>query len=177
MFQIHAVFHQFDDGEQKFGISQPTEDVLEGAEVFVLHATGNAVAEGCQYDDGRCGVVLLDVSGDVEHRVVFGGWHDDDEVYLSSCHLCGGFFLAVHLKEAWWEAKSEFCILREDFLVHSSVVFKHEGIVGVGNEKHVAHAVEHEVNEGCVFQRHNRSGHIFVPKLRIIPEIAKHFSC
>ena len=67
MFEVHAVFHQFDDGEQQFRISQPAEDILEDAQVLVLHAFRDTMTEGGQHDNRGCGVVLLDVSCYIEH--------------------------------------------------------------------------------------------------------------
>ena len=60
----------------------------------------------------------------------------------------------MHLDEAGREAKSELGVFGEDFLIYAPVILKHEGIVGVGNNQDVIDPIEHEVNEGGVFQRH-----------------------
>ena len=155
VFQVHAVFHQLDDGEQQFRVSQPAEDVLEDAQVFVLHTLRNAVTERREHHDRRRRVILLDFPRDVEDRVVFSSRHHDDEVHLTSGHRLFGFLSAMHLEESRWEAKSQLCVFREYLLIHSTVVLQHEGIVGICDEKHVVNAVEHQVNEGSIFQRHS----------------------
>ena len=154
VLQVHAVLHQLDDGEQQFRVAEPAEDVLEDAQVLVLHAACDAVAEGREHHDGHGGVVELDVAGDVEDAVVLGGRHADDEVYLSAGHRLLGFLAAVHLQEAWREAQSQLGVFREDFLIHAPVVLEHEGVVGIGDEQDVVDAVEHQVDEGGVFQSH-----------------------
>ena len=154
MLQVHAVLHKLDDGEQQFRVSQPTEDVLEDAEVFVLHTSGDAVAEGREHDDRRGGIVLLDASCDVEHRVVLGRRHHDDEVDLSAGHRLHSLFLAVHLQESRGKAEAELGIFREYLLVHTAVILEHEGVVGISDEQYVVDAVEHQVDEGGVFQCH-----------------------
>ena len=82
----------------------------------------------------------------------------------------------MNLNEARREAKSQLCVFRENLLIHSTVVLKHEGIVWIGDEKHVVNAVEHQVNKGGIFQRHSRSGRFIAPKLRIISDTAKHLA-
>ena len=80
VLQVHTVLHELDDGEQQFRVAQPAEDVLEDAEVLVLHASGDAVGEGRQHDDGNGRIVVLDASGNVEDGVVLGSRHADDEI-------------------------------------------------------------------------------------------------
>ena len=99
-------------------------------------------------------VVLLDVACNVEDRVVLGSRHTDDQVDGASCHLLLGLFPIVYLNEARREAQAQFSVFGKDFLIHAPIVLQHEGIVWIGNEQNIAHAIEHKVNKGSIFQRH-----------------------
>ena len=55
--------------------------------------------------------------------------------------MCGG------TEETGRVAQSEFGVFVEYLLIDASVVFKHEGIVGVGYDEDVEDATLHEVDE------------------------------
>ncbi len=147
VFEVHLILDKLDDGEQEVGVAEPAEDVFEGTEVFVLHALRDTVGEGCEDDDGDVGELCLDVACDVEDVVVVGTRHTDDEVEAvlteqgNDIALCGG------TEETGRVAQSEFGVFVEYLLIDASVVFKHEGIVGVGYDEDVEDATLHEVDE------------------------------
>ena len=148
MLEVHLVFDELDDGQQEFGVAQPAEDVFEDGEVFVLNAACDAVGEGGEYYDGDVGVGCLDVACDVEDVVVFGSGHTDDEVYADAFHLALAFFLVADLDKAGRKAQSELGVFGEDLFVYSTIVFEHEGVVGIGYEQDVEDASLHEVYNG-----------------------------
>ena len=152
LFEVHFVLDELDDGEQEVGIAQPAEDILKDTEVLVLHAPGDAVAEGGQHHQRDLGETLLDVAGNAEHIVVFGTGHTDDEVEGSALEFNFGFFGRSHLEEARRKTEAEFGIFVKNFLVYTSVVFEHERIVGIGYDEDIADAPHHEVGEGRIAQ-------------------------
>ena len=87
MLQVHLVLNQFDDGKEQFGVAQPAEHVFKCRQIFVLHASGNTVAEGSQHYDWGLRMFFLDGSCNLEYVIVLGGGHTDDEVDISACHL------------------------------------------------------------------------------------------
>ena len=91
VLQIHLVLNQFDDGQQKFCVTQPTEHILEHTQVFILHAASDTMRERSKHHNGQSRELSLDASGDVEHIVVGSSWHTDDEVKLrpanQSCRI------------------------------------------------------------------------------------------
>ena len=155
MLQIHAVFHQLDDGDEQVGVAQPTEDGLEDAQIDVLHTRRDAVAEGREHDDGHGGMVALERRGDVEHVVVGRrglGRHTDDEVDAARLHDAVGLVLRIGLKETRREAQAQLGILLEDFFVDTAVVFQHERVIRIGHNQHIADAPLHQVNELSVMK-------------------------
>ena len=43
MLQIHLILNQLDDGKNQVGISQPTEYIIEDAQILVLHSLGDTM--------------------------------------------------------------------------------------------------------------------------------------
>ena len=154
MLQIHLVLHEFDDTEQQFRVAQPAEHIFKGREVLVLHTPCHTMAERREHHDGYVWRVVFYTSCNVEDIIVLCRRHTDHQVYIAVEHLFPCLCLGRYLDEAWREAKTQFGIFREYLLVYASVVLQHEGIVWVGNEKDIADAFLHQVNEGSIFQLH-----------------------
>ena len=145
VLQVHLVFDELDDGQQQVGIPQPAEDVFENAEVFVLHAGRDAVTEGGEHHQRQFLVAVLDGAGNVEHVRRVGTWHDDDEVKIVDRKVGIGLVFCGYQCEARRIAQSQRCIFVEKLFFDASVILKHEGIVGVGDEQHVEDALENQV--------------------------------
>ena len=152
VIEIHFVFNQFDDGEQQIGVSQPAEDVFEVGKVFVLDARCDAVAEGGEYDQGDVLEAMFDAACDVEGVAVVSAGHDDDEVEGVAVEFSPGFGFCAYLRETWGIAQGECGIFVEEFLVYTSIVFEHKGVVGIGNEQHIEYAPRHEIDKRGVFE-------------------------
>ena len=45
MLQIHLILNQLDDGKNQVGISQPAENIIEDAQILVLHSFGDTMGE------------------------------------------------------------------------------------------------------------------------------------
>ena len=85
--------------------------------------------------------VVVGIAGHADHKVDIGGAE----------HMVG-ILDGAHLGEGGRIAQAELHILVEDFLVHSAVVLEHEGIVGVGHDKHIEDAVRHEIDKRHVLE-------------------------
>ena len=79
---VHLVLYQLYDGEDKVGIAQPAEHILEDAQVHVLHTPADAVREWSKHHARCSGRHLLHGVRHVEGVVVNVARHTDDEVVL-----------------------------------------------------------------------------------------------
>ena len=152
VFQVHFILYQFDDRHQQIGISQPTEDIFEGTQVFIGNTLGDAVTERSQYHHGDMLVQALDVACYIETVVISRTRHADDEVERYGGKLCQRFFTGGCLGKTWWIAQGERCVFVKDFFIYTSVVFQHESIIGVGYQKNVENAARHQVGELRIFK-------------------------
>ena len=147
VLEVHAVLDELDDGEDEVGVAEPAEDVVEDGHVLVLHAAGDAVAEGGEHHAGHVGPEGLHLAGHLEGVVVGIAGHTDDQVDVGGVEHVAGFLGGADLGERGRIAHAQLGVLVEDFLVHASVVFEHEGVVGVGHNEHVEDAARHQVGK------------------------------
>ena len=78
--------------------------------------------------------------------------HTDHQVDVSSLEHGIGLFRRRHLGERWRIAHAEFHILIENLLIDTSVIFQHEGIVGIGHDQHIKDAPRHQIDERHILQ-------------------------
>ena len=152
VIEIHLVFNQLDDGEQQIGVSQPTEYVFKVGKVFIFDARGDAVAEGGEHHEGNVLKLMLDASGNVEGVAIVCARHHNDEVERIALQFRPCLSLSAHLREARRIAQGECGIFIEEFLVNASIVFEHEGIVGIGDKEHIEDTPRHEIDKRGIFE-------------------------
>lgn len=66
-------------------------------------------------------------------------------------HLIG-FLGGAHLRECGRITQSQLHILVVNFLLHTPVVLKHKGIVGVGYDENIVDAAHHQIDKRDIFQ-------------------------
>ena len=115
--------------------------------VFVLHSFRDAVRERRQHHAVNLGKSRLDVTCHREGVVVGIARHTYYEVDVHGAKHLIGFFRCAYLCERRRIAQSQLHILVVYLLFHTSVVFKHEGIVGIGHDEHVVYATHHKIHE------------------------------
>ena len=152
MVEVHLVLNELDDGKDEVGVAQPAEHIVEDAHVFVFYAAGDAVAEGREHHAGNVGHVGLHVACHVEGVVVGGAGHANHQVDAGLAHHGLGLLHGAHLCERWRIAQAQGGVFIENLLVNAAVVLQHEGIVGVGHDKHVEDAPRHQVHKRHVLQ-------------------------
>ena len=150
--QIHLVLYQFDDREYEVGIAQPAEYVVEDRQVFVLHALGDAMRERSEHYAVHVGKLVLDVAGHGEGVVVGVAGHTYHQIYVGGLQHLLGLLGGAHLSEGGRIAQSQQHIFIVDFLLDASVVFEHEGVVGVGDDEHIVDASHHQIDKAHVFE-------------------------
>ena len=147
MFYVHLVLNEFYDGQDEVGVSEPAEHVVEDAEVFVLHATRDAVGEWCEHHTVYVGESRLYVARHGKGVVVGIARHTYHEVYVHGAQHTQRFLGGANLCKCRRIAQAKLHVLVIDFLFHTSVVFKHEGIVWICHYQHIVDAPHHEVDK------------------------------
>ena len=146
VFQVHLVLDELDDGQQQVGVPQPAEDIFEDAEVFVLHAGGDAVAERREHHQWQFLIAVLYGAGNVKDVGRVGARHDDDEVETVDRKVGIGLGFCGYQCEARRVAKSKRRIFVEKLLFDAAVILEHEGIVRIGDEQYIEDALEDKVH-------------------------------
>ena len=95
---------------------------------------------------------MLDTASDVEGVAIVCARHHDDEIKRITMQFCPCLSLCAHLGEARRITQGECGIFVEEFLVYTSVVFEHEGIVGIGDEEHIEDTPRHEIDKRGIFE-------------------------
>ena len=106
VLEVHAVLDELDDGEDEIGVSEPAEHIVEHRQVFVLHATGDAMREWRKHHATHLRVFGLDLPGHGERVVVGITRHRDDEVDVCGTHHLAGLLDGRDLCERGWIAQS-----------------------------------------------------------------------
>ena len=102
MLHIHLVFDELDDGKNKVGVAQPAKNVVEDAEVFVLHTACYAVRERRKHHARHHGETVFHSTRNSEGIVVGIAWHADNQVYTHALHHLFGLFYCAYLLERGW---------------------------------------------------------------------------
>ena len=97
VFQVHLVFHQLDDGHNEICVAQPTKDIIENAQVFVLHPTGNAVRKRRENDAMNIRKGIFNIMCYGKSVIVGGSWHTYHQVYRCGLKNAGSLFRGAHL--------------------------------------------------------------------------------
>ena len=69
----------------------------------------------------------------------------------------------ISLKKTWRVTQAELRVLVENLLIYASVVFQHEGIVGVGNEQDIEYPSGHKIHETSILQYERIVFHLCIP--------------
>ena len=118
----------------------------------MFHAGGNAVTERGEHHQRQFLISVLDGACNVENIRRVGTRHDDDEVETVDCKVGIGLIFCGYQCEARRIAQSQRCIFVEKLFFDASVILKHEGIVGIGDEQHVEDALENQVHIICILE-------------------------
>ena len=94
----------------------------------------------------------LHLTGNGKGVVVGITGHTDDQVDIRRGQHGIGLLGGRHLGERRRVAHAQLHIFVEEFLIDTSVVLQHKGVVGVGHDEHVEDALRHQVDERHVFQ-------------------------
>ena len=152
MLDVHLVLDELYDGKDEVGIAKPAEDIVEHRQVLVLHTARNTMREWCEDYAMDVRKTALDGTGNGECVVVGIARHTEHKVHIGCRKHLLGFLDSGDLREGWRIAEAKLHILVIYLLLHPTVVLQHEGVVGVGNYKHVVHAAHHQIDERHVFQ-------------------------
>ena len=152
VLNVHLILNQLDDGQDKIGITQPAEHVVECRHVLVLDALRDTMRERCQYHAGNLRSHLLDVASYGKGVVIRITRHTYHQVDVRCLQHAAGLFGRRHLCKRGWVAHTQLHVFIEYLLVHASVVLQHEGIVGVGHYQHIENASRHQVDKRHIFQ-------------------------
>ena len=150
--EVHFVLNEFYNRQYQVGISKPAEHVVEYRQVLVLHSFRDAVREWRQHHAMNLGKTSLDVARHRECVVVGIARHTYHKVDIHGAQHLIGFLRRAHLRERRRIAQSQLNVFVVYFLLNTSVVFKHEGVVGIGYDEHVVYASHHKIHERHVFQ-------------------------
>ena len=134
MVKIHLVLDKFNDRQDEVCVAKPAENVVEYRQVLVLHTLCYAVRERRKHHAVNLRESRLYVACHREGVVVGIARHTYYEVDVHGAQHLIGFLRCAHLRECRRIAQSQLHIFVVYLLLNTSVVFKHECVVGVGND-------------------------------------------
>ena len=154
VFHVHAILNQLDNRNQQVGVSQPAEHVFKNSEINVLHSGRNAVAERREHHHRNVFVLLLDTLCRIKHVVCLVcrlRRHADYQIYPAALEMSLGLLACADLNKARRKAQAQSGVLLKDFLVNATVVFKHESVIRICNNQHIANTPPHQFCKLCIF--------------------------
>ena len=150
--EIHLVLYEFYDGKDEVRVAEPAEDIVENAQVLVLHTLRYAVGEGRKHHAVYRGETRFYVVCHAERIVVGIARHTYHEVDVHCPQHLIGFLGGAHLRECGRITQSQLHILVVNLLLHTPVVLKHKGIVRVGDDENIVDAAHHQIDKRDIFQ-------------------------
>ena len=147
MGQIHTVLDKLYDGEYEVGVAQPTEDIVEDAQIFILNAARDTMTERRKDDTMNVGILVFDGPCDIKGVIVSVSRHANHQVDVDRFQHILRFLNGTHLRERRRIAQTQFHILIVNLLFHTPVVLKHERIVWVCHDEHIIYTPHHQVDE------------------------------
>ena len=147
VIQIHLILNQFDDGQQQFRITQPAEHIFEHTQIFILHTARDAMREGSEHHNGECRELSLDASSNIEHIIISRSWHTNDQIKLRPANQSCRILLRSSTEETRRITQTQLRILIKNLFIHTSIIFQHEGIIGIRNNQHIEHALLHQIHK------------------------------
>ena len=142
---VHAVFQQFDDGDDQVRAAVPVEDIVHAGGVPVFQLPVNLLGKRSEENHRHAGVRLLHSGGEVEHvhfaHVIQG---DDQVPVLTGRRLLQRFQRRGHPFEDGRSAQVEVGVFLGDTHVQAAVFLEGEIVVVVAYQQYPADASGHE---------------------------------
>ena len=147
MLKIHLILNQLDDGKNQVGITQPAEDIIEDAQILVLHSLGNAMREWSKNYTVNIRKLALDVTGHIKGIIIRITWHTDYQVDHSRTQYLRSLLRGRNLSKSRRITKTKFHILIIYLLLDSPIIFKHERIIRVSYNQHIVDTTHHKIDK------------------------------
>ena len=147
MLKVHAVLYYLDDREDEVGVAKPTEHVIEHREVLVLHSSCDTVTERSENHTRQMREVGLHRTSHIESAIVQITRHTDDEVNVNGSKYGTSLLRSTYLSKRRRVSKAKFGIFIEQFLIYTTVIFEHESIVWISDDKHPVDALVHQIEK------------------------------
>ena len=142
---IHAVFQQFDDGNDKVCASVPVEDVVHGRVVSSLQLAVDLLGKGSEQHDGHAGAHFLHAGGEVEYvhfaHVIEG---DDQVPALTGSRFLQRFAGGGDPLEDGRAAQVEVGVFLRDAHVQPAVFLQRKVVVIVAYQQNPPDSAGHE---------------------------------
>ena len=164
MLYIHLVLYQFDDRQDKVRVTQPAEHIVEDRHILVLNTLRNTMRERSQYDAGDMRRQLFDVTRHSKGIVIGITRHTDDKVDVRRLQHLLRLLCRRHLCKRGRITHTQLTILVKQFLVDTSVILQHKGIIRVRNDEDIEDTTSHQVHKGDILQ------------IKLIPLVGYFFS-
>ena len=119
----------------------------------MLHAFCDTVRERREHHTRHLGELRLHPTCHIEGIVIRITRHTDDQIDMRRLQHTRCLFCSRYLRKGRRIAKSQFHVFVVDFLLNPSVVFQHEGVIGIGYNQHVIDAAHHQVDKRHIFQQ------------------------
>ena len=152
VFQIHLVFYQLDDRDQQIRISQPTEHILEDAQILMFHSGPDTMRERGKHHQWNFRVLLLDGTGNIKSITVVCSWHDNHQIEFRIPQLLPGFFLCRYLRKTWRITQAQIHIFYKDLLIDTAIIFQHECIVRISHQQDIKNSLGHQIYKRSILE-------------------------
>ncbi len=147
MFHIHAIFDEFDDGQQQIGIAQPTKNIIDSAQIFFFQGFGNPLGKRGQNHNGNMRMLGLNVFCHLKHLAVVHVRHANNQFITIGFQLVHGFLPGTYLSEKRRITKVERCILIENLFLYTTIVLQNKHIVARSYHENIIDALVHQFDE------------------------------
>ena len=151
-FYVHQVFEQFDDGEQQIAVAQPTEHIVDGAQVFVAQQFGHLTRKRRQQHHRQFRKILFDRFGVLKRVDALVVRHQNDKVERPLMQQACGGILAVGQRKARRITQIQRVVFVENLFVDATVLLQRKRVVVAGNKQYVVDTFVHQMSKRGVLE-------------------------
>ena len=118
----------------------------------MFHTGSNAMRKRCQYDQWDIWILDLDRTGNVECVTIIRTRHNNHQIKIRILQFHPSFLFCRNLSKTWRITKTEIHIFNEDFLINTSIIFQHKGIIWIGYQEDIEDSLGHQVHKRSILE-------------------------
>ena len=105
------------------------------------------MTERREYHARQMREVGLHRASHIESTIIQVTRHTDDEIHINGSEYGTSLLRSAHLSKRRRVTKTKLGVFIEQFLIYTTIIFEHEGVVWISDDKHPVDASVHQIEK------------------------------